>query len=149
MLWSLVAAAGDEEAEKYLSRISDKELIKLTAAVYNTHSRSREDKIARRVALRKLIAAARKRRSPEIDRSGILSYKYEKVSLEKWPVERLKSLYGILRKKHKEIDWKTFSYLFPREKALLFNREITIEIVSRIIMPRSRKAEAFRGSWWQ
>lgn len=149
MYWSLVAAADAEEAEKYLKGTSNKELIKLTAAIYNTSPQSREDKVARRVALERIIRTARKRRSPEIEKSGILDYKYEKISIDKWPTEKLRDLYGTLRKEHKEIYWDEFPYLLSREKAFLFSREITMETASRLIMPKSGGREAFRGSWWR
>jgi hypothetical protein len=147
--WSLAITVDAEESGKYLKSVSDEELIKLTAAIYNTRPKDWEDEIARKVALDKLIRTARKMRSPKIDKSGILNYKYERVFIKKWPVGKLRNLYGSLRKKQKEIDWETFSYLLPREKALLLSREITIETVCGLIMPKATTREPFRGSWWQ
>ena len=78
-----------------------------------------------------------------------MDYKYEKISINRWPAEKLRDLYGTLRKERKEIYWDEFPYLLSREKAFLFSREITMETASRLIMPRSGGGEAFRGSWWR
>ena len=142
------AASEAEDAFKYADNLPDRELVKLVASVQNTRPKTWEDEVARDVTLEKLIKIARKRRSGEIRHSGILKCRYKQLDITRWPHERLKELYGLLRMKNEKIDWNTLQYSMAREKALFFMREMTKELISKIIMPEPGPSGGFYGSWW-
>jgi hypothetical protein len=142
------AASEAEDAVKYADNLSDRELIKLVASVQNTRPKTWEDEVARDVTLEKLIKISRKRRSDEIRHSGVLKCRYKQLDINRWPHDRLKELYGLLRMKNEKINWNTLQYSMAREKALFFMREMTKEMVAKIIMPKSGPSGGFYGSWW-
>ncbi len=137
-----------EDASKYAENLPDKELIKLIASVQNTSPKTWEDEVARDITLEKLVKIARKRRSDEIRHSGVLKCKYKQLDIAEWPHERLKELYGLLRMKGEKVDWSTFRYSMAREKAFFFIREMTKEMVAKLIMPEPEPGGGFYGSWW-
>ncbi|MBD3425870.1 MAG: hypothetical protein GF409_01410 [Candidatus Omnitrophica bacterium] len=136
------------EVLSYTRSLSDKELISLIASVNNTHPDAWEDKVAREVTLEKLLSLSKKRRSDEISASGILEYRYRHIDLDDWPGERLRELYKLLRMKQRKIDWNTFEHTVPRERALLYMREMTKEAVAGLIMHEPEQDHGFYGSWW-